>query len=304
MEETIEFYGFRGNIIFPDQITLFNFGLANNSRDKNQVFKSFFEKLKEEGRIDSKYQKRKYYLIFINQYDTIVHCQLARERIYDKYEMTSKKIIGTKDQDYPFINVFIELKSQKFLIESKTTIFENYNTCSDVIKNIMNKYLKSIEAEININPILEEQEFWNFFNDDNEVKSLNFSLAVPNLFDASDDATDFLNAARDNIGASNISLNFSNSKGGLKPNKNGMDSFVKYTSAGGGTWRLSYKNKDGATKKVNSEQKSKKISIKFYKEEINILDENKIETIKCEMDKIETVEKFKEELNEKEDNDN
>lgn len=302
MEEAIEFYGFRGNIIFPAQITLFNFGLANNSRDKNQVFKSFFEKLKEDGRIDSKYQKRKYYLIFISQYDTIVHCQLARERIYDKYEMTSKKIIGTKDQDYPFINVFIELKSQKFLIESKTTIFENYNTCSDVIKNIMNKYLKSIEAEININPILEEQEFWNFFNCDNEVKSLNFNLAVPNLFDASDDATDFLNAARDNIGASNVSLNFSNSKGELKPNKNGMDSFVKYTSAGGGTWRLSYRNKDGTTKKVNSEQKSKKISIKFYREEINMLDEDKIETIKYEMNKIETIEKFKEESNEKEDN--
>ena len=67
---------------------------------------------------------------------------MARERIYDKYEMTREKIIGTKDQDYPFINVFVELKTQKFLIESKTIIFENYNTCSDVIQNIMNKYLK------------------------------------------------------------------------------------------------------------------------------------------------------------------
>ena len=36
-------------------------------------------------------------------------------------------------------------------------------------------------------------------------------MAVPNLFDASDDATDFLNDARDNVGASKVSLNFSNS---------------------------------------------------------------------------------------------
>lgn len=298
MEEIIEFYGFRGNIIFPDQITLNSLGFENNSKDKNQVFKNFFEKVKEYGKIDSKYQKRKYYLIFINQYDTIIHCQLARERIYDKFEMTEEKIIGTKDQDYPFINIFVELESQKFLIESKTAIFENYNTCSDVIKNIMNKYLKNIDATIEINPILEEKEFWNFFNDENEVRSLNFNLAVPNLFDASNDATNFLNDARDNVGASNVSLNFSNSEGKLKPNRKGIDSFVKYTCAGGGTWNLKYINKNGETKKANSEQKSKKISIKFYKEEINSLNEEKIQIIKREMEKIETIKKFKEKLDE------
>lgn len=305
MEETIEFYGFRGNIIFPNQVTLFSLGFENNSKDKNQVFTNFFKELKENGRVDSEYQKRRYYLIFINQYDTIIHCQLARERIYDKYEMTREKIIGTKDQDYPFINVFVELKTQKFLIESKTIIFENYNTCSDVIQNIMNKYLKKIDATIDINPIIEEQEFWSFFIEDNEVKNLNFNLAVPNLFDASDDATSFLNDARDNVGASNVSLNFSNSEGRLKPNKEGIESFVKYTSAGGGTWRLNYKDKNGEIKSANSKQKSKKISIKFFREEINnLLDEKKVETIKYEMRKIETIEKFKEELDEKEDNNN
>lgn len=303
MEETMEFYGFRGNMIFPDQVTLFSLGFENNSRDKNQVFKNFFENLKNSGKVDSEYQKRRYYLIFINQYDSIVHCQLARERIFDKYEMTTEKIIGTKDQDYPFINVFVELKTQKFLIEAKTAIFDNYNTCSNVIENIMNKYLKDVDATINVNPIVEEQKFWKFFNDDNEVKNLTFSLTVPNLFDASDDATDFLNDARDNVGASNVSLNFSNSEGKLNPNKNGIESFVKYTSAGGGTWNLKYKNKNGDTRSVSSEQKSKKINIKFYKQEINSLNTEKVEMIKYEMQKIETIEKYKEELNEK-DSDN
>ena len=36
-----------------------------------------------------------------NQYDSIIQCQLARERIFDKYEMTKEKVIGTKDQDFP-----------------------------------------------------------------------------------------------------------------------------------------------------------------------------------------------------------
>ena len=303
MEETIEFYGFRGNIIFPNQVTLFSLGLENNSRDKNKVFTNFFEELKSSGKVDSEYQKRKYYLIFINQYDSIIQCQLARERIFDKYEMNKKKVIGTKDQDFPFINVFVELKTQKFLIESKTTVFDNYNTCSNVIQNIMNKYLKKVDATINVNPIVEEQKFWKFFEGDNEVKNLTFNLAVPNLFDASDDATRFLNDARDNVGASNVSLNFTNTEGKLQPNKEGIESFVKYTSAGGGTWNLKYKNKNGDTKNVSSEQKSKKISIKFLKNELNSLNKEKIERIKYEMQKIETIEKFREESSEK-DSDN
>lgn len=302
MEETVEFYGFRGNIIFPDQVTLFSLGFENNSKDKNQVFTNFFEDLKQKGRVDSEYQKRRYYMIFINQYDSIIHCQLARERVFDKYEMTQEKIIGTKDQDYPFINVFVELKTQKFLIESKTVIFENYNTCSDVIQNIMNKYFKKVDASIDINQIVEEREFWGFFEDDNEVKTLNFNLTVPNLFDASNDATNFLNDARDNVGASNVSLNFSNSEGKLKPNRNGIESFVKYTSAGGGTWSLNYKDKNGEKRSVSSKQKSKKICIKFFKEEINNLDTDKVEIIKCEMQKIETIEKFKEDSNEEDSN--
>ncbi len=304
MEETIEFYGFRGNIIFPDQVTLFSMGFENKSKDKNQVFKKFFEDLKENGRVDSEYQKRRYYLIFINQYDSIIHCQLARERISDKYEMTKEKIVGTKDKDFPFTNVFIELETQKFLIEYKSTIFKNHTTCGDVIQNIMNKYLKTIDATININPIAEEQEFWKYFENDNEVKNLNFNLTVPNLFDASDDATDFLNDARDNVGASNVSLNFSNSEGKLRPNKDGIESFVKYTSAGGGQWRLTYKDKDGQTRKASSKQKNKKICLKFFEDEINQLNEDKIKLIRFEMQKIETIEKFKEKIDEKEDNDN
>ena len=302
MEETVEFYGFRGNIIFPDQVTLFSFGFENNSKDKNQVFTNFFEDLKQKGRVDSEYQKRRYYMIFINQYDSIIHCQLARERVFDKYEMTQEKIIGTKDQDYPFINVFVELKTQKFLIEAKTVIFENYNTCSDVIQNIMNKYFKKVDASIDINQIVEEREFWGFFEDDNEVKTLNFNLTVPNLFDASNDAANFLNDARDNVGASNVSLNFSNSEGKLKPNRNGIESFVKYTSAGGGTWSLNYKDKNGEKRSVSSKQKSKKICIKFFKDEINNLDADKVEIIKYEMQKIETIEKFKEDSNEEDSN--
>lgn len=44
--------------------------------------------------------------------------------------------------------------------------------------------------------------------------------------------------------------------------------------------------------------------MRFFKDEINNLENDKINLIKFEMQKIETIEKFKEESNEKKDNDN
>lgn len=44
--------------------------------------------------------------------------------------------------------------------------------------------------------------------------------------------------------------------------------------------------------------------MRFFKDEINNLKNDKINLIKFEMQKIETIEKFKEESNEKKDNDN
>ena len=35
------FYGFRGNIMFPDQLSIYNINLKNNSESKNKVFRNF-----------------------------------------------------------------------------------------------------------------------------------------------------------------------------------------------------------------------------------------------------------------------
>ena len=44
MEEQIQFYGFRGNISFPNQISILNAGLEDNANTKNKLFVEFFSK--------------------------------------------------------------------------------------------------------------------------------------------------------------------------------------------------------------------------------------------------------------------
>ena len=89
-----------------------------------------------------------------------MHCQLARKRQYNKFELNdNSRIIDKVDEDYPYINVFVALKSQKFLIQANIEVFVIFNTSGDVIKNIMNSYLEKIGATIEINTILKEEDF-------------------------------------------------------------------------------------------------------------------------------------------------
>ena len=290
------FYDFRGNILFPSQSTIFNIGLQKNSISKNKIFREYFIMIEEKKKLESQYQNRLYYLIFKNKYDDVLHCQLARRKHFNKRELKDNNIIELEDSDYPYVNIFIELNSQKFLIESNTQVFENYNTCSKVIENIINNNLKEKDIRIELNPINEEPNFWNYFDDNSKVYNIEFKLASPNMFDAEDDATNFLKEAERNVGASKVILNFCNEEGNLKPNKNGIDSFIKYISAGGGTWKIRTENSNGERENVSSEQKSKKVNIPITYEELKnamlTLEQQKI--INDCFNKIETIEKFKE----------
>lgn len=299
MEKLGLFYGFRGNISFPDQMSIYNLNIKNDSTSKNEIFVEFFNALKEKRMISSQYQSRLYYLIFRNQYDNIIHCQLARRKKYNKHELADDGIIDSIDDDYPYINIFVELDSQKFLIESNTQTFENYNTCGDVIENIVNNYFKKYDIKIMLNPIVGEESFWEYFDSNTPVYNLEFSLCTPNLFDADDDATTFLKEAEKNTQANKVNMKFINSEGKIRPNKIGIDSFVKYATAGGGDWSMTIEGKNSSKQRISSKQKSTKINLPLTEEKLksNSIAQEKITIIRSRFLSIETIEKFKEDFN-------
>lgn len=290
------FYGFRGSILFPDQSSIFNYGLKNDSSSKNKIFRDFFEMIKDAKKFESLYQSRVYYLIFKNIYGDILHCQLARKKQFNKRQLVENDIIELEDNDYPYINIFIDLHAQKFLIESNTQVFENYNTCSKVIENIINNNLKTKDIRISLNPIVEEENFWKYFDEESKVYNIEFKLVSPNLFDAEDDATNFLNEAKEKVGSNIVTINFCNQEGNLKPNKTGIDSFVKYISQGGGTWRITTLNSQGTKDKISSQQKSTKVNLPISYDDLKKekLDLEQVRLVNNSFAKIERVEKFKE----------
>lgn len=296
MNESIVFYGFRGFITFPVQRSIFNMNISNDTEGKNKVFRNFFDFVQEKQMINSLYQSRTYILIFKNRYGDLIHCQLARKKKFNKRELVENNIVECEDNDYPYVNIFIDLKSQKFLVESKTLVFENYATCGTVLENIINNNLSKKDIKITLSQITEEENFWKYFNDESKVYNIELNLITPNIFGAEDAADALLKDAQENIGSEKVSLKFSNSEGNLKPNNVGMGSFIRYISAGGGNWKITVLANNGRKEKISSTTKSTKVKIPFSMEKLNnqMLDEKDIIYLLNGFNSIEIFEKLKE----------
>lgn len=261
MNEEKNFYVFRGNIEFKD-LNLFNYNIENTKENKNRIFNSFFEKLEECEVLKSKYRKRQYLMIFCRRYDDLVHFQLARRKEYMKYDFVDNSIVGILDDSYPNVNVFVDLKGQKFMIESNSDTFENYDTCRTVIKNIMDNVLSKRGIYIALEEIVEESSFWQYFDNDFNVYSIEFKLNAPNLLGSADAAGILMKDSNENLNANKVTIKFENKNGKIKPStKRGIESFVKYACDGGGDWKLKYREKSGKRLSCSNSRKGIKLNI-------------------------------------------
>ena len=290
------FYGFRGSIVFPDQTSIYDVGYENNSISKNKIFRKCIKVVEENKKLKSKYLKRAYYLIYKNKYGDIVHCQLARKKSIKKRTLENDTIVEELDEDYPYVNVIIELKSQKFLIEYDSQVYENYDTCSKVIRNIINYNLNPKSIEFELNPITREQDFWKYFSNNSKIYSIEFRLIYPNIFDSEDEAENLIKDVNEKTGGTQLSISVSNGHHQkLTLKKEGIDSFVRYASKGGGYWKMKYTDSNNKSKTVDSHQTSNKINIPISYDDFrnSSLSSDQIDILIANFNKIEAEEKLK-----------
>lgn len=296
MVEKITFSCFRGMVVFSGQIDLFSQDLEDNSETKNKLFRNFFDILSNKKVFESDYNTRKYLMLYKNTYGDIVHFQLARKSEFNKHEFDGSEIVDQIDEDYPYVNVFVDMNTQKFIIERNAKTFENYETPASVIKNIMDSNFEYSILSVEINPIVFEREFWELFDDNKKVFNIEFSLDVPNLFNMRGEAETMLTEAKKNVNADRVSLKLSNKDGNLSiPNKDGIDSYVAYANGGGGTWSLVKANEEGGTTRITSGNIIKKIDIHIDSVKLNVneLSKDNIDIIIKALNEIEPIESLK-----------
>lgn len=293
MKKEKKYYAFRANIAF-ENINLFNFKEEDNKVNRNLLFREFFKDLKEE-KLKSIYVRREYILLYICEENDLVHCKLARKRNISINNIDGFELKERIEEDYPYVNVFIELKHQKILIENNTSVFDNVITAKKEIEKIMssNFYLKN--AIIKLNPIVKQNEFEDHIKKYDSIYSIKFKLSVPNWLDGESSAEDFLTDVRNVTFGDSVDLTIKNSTGNLALNNPSINSFVRYSSSGAGTWEMVCKNNNEkrTTIKSGDLNESVMIILDLDMEENKIL-VHQLESINCAFNKIEEIEKFKE----------
>lgn len=268
-----DFYAFRCSVIYNNQLSLFQNEADNTPQGKNEVFRKILEKLKKSKKLFSAYDKRNYLLLYLRNYNDVIHCQLGRETSKKQsiLELDKGKFVKEDAKEYPYINIFINIKSQKIFTQCNTNVFKNSITAGKVMSNIITNFINETNDNVKIDliPITESSRFWYFFDNHIPVYNITFNLDTPNIFDLPDLGYKLIKSASQDINSTDMQLTFNNEEGKLNPNKNSFNSIIELIASGGGRWAVKYLNSHGKKRTATSTNKEKKCSIEISNDDLN-----------------------------------
>ncbi len=251
----------QASIVFNQQMSLFDNSIEDTKEGRNKAFRQLFDTIIERKTIKAVSNGTEnliFYRIKLNK--DILYLQLARRKKIDTYQLDSieKDLINIPVDNYPPLNVFVNLSKQQFAIEHKANILSIDATIS-ALNSVFKKVAK--QCSVFFNTVDSVSDFWSVVNEQEGVKEISFDLTVPNLFGASDAAKKLVDGAKDNLNADSVSIGFKNEKGRLSASFQTIESFVKYASHAG-SWKLRLKKPgDKQYKVIRSSDFSVKKSI-------------------------------------------
>lgn len=239
----VKFLLLQASVVFNQQCSMFD-KYVDTKEGRNNAFRDVVDTIKDRRKIRLNSKTSEYYFIYISNIDeNIIYCQLAKKTKLERYTMEENGVKPDLIDNYPPINVFINLRLQQFAVEVNTSILSNEAT-QKVISSLINCLIKDFNIFFSI--IQDKKEFWELIANDESVQEITFDLVVPNFFGATGDAKQLVEDAKNKINADHVELSFKNQKGKLKISMESFDSYVKYASYSG-DWKIKYKEY-GATR--------------------------------------------------------
>ena len=237
MAKETKFILLQGSVVFNQQIGLFDV-YEDTKEGRNKAFRDVIEKFISKKVVKVNPRTSEYVLLYkLHINDNLLYCQLARKTQLDTYNLEGNDIKQGQIDNYPPLDVFIDLRKQQFAVELNTTIL-----AETAIESTISKLFNSLTKGFNIfiNAIQNTNEFWELVKDEDAIQEISFDLIAPNFFNATGAASDLVSGAKEELNADSVVLSFKNKKGKLKAEIEAIDSFVKYSSATG-SWKLKIK---------------------------------------------------------------
>jgi hypothetical protein len=282
VNDELKFYAYRYFIIPSEVSSIFQMLV----HDKDVLINDIFFNLEKSIKMSKIINNRKLILCFNRKIgDSIYILKFAKEKRYTRYEEGDNDIEDTKDSDYPFIYVIVDIKRHVILIQQKSSVYSNVTTAINKLREWLITGNEMYDYQLKIDEITHEHIFWEYVDKSDELYEIFLRMKSPNIFDGFLEANTILKKIREILNNTETNIKFMNEKGKLQVNRNVFDTFIKYITGGGGEWKLKVLH-DGAIKTPKSKDNKKSVLLSHNDEnELNASDK----MIKMKLDEVDEI---------------
>lgn len=279
-EKGVLFYAYRYFVVHSGQISLFEKG-------KRNIIEELVNECQQKKKLIFEIDNRKHLLIHAKSYNAEIHLfKFCKDFPITKFKLDEKlsDIIESKESNFPYIFVLIDITQQIILLEKKTTVFQTIAACKNVFSLFVETYIHDPNYSFSMDEITDSRTFWANIEDAEQIFELKLNLKSPNLFGGIYETNDFLKKIKKSFNNEETDIKLKNKNGNLTVTHDAMDDPLKYAGSGGGNWRLVLKRK-GRTKRtsVSSSKSVKTIEITDFEEEYRLIPGKEV------MDKIRSI---------------
>lgn len=234
---------------------------VNSYDDLVEKKNQFLAEILNKGKLNFEHSKSKISLRFDGSGDDVF---IFRINVLRKLKRHTSDFKVEQIEDYPAVRIaFHNDKSKQIIaIERNGKAFANPETVSHIIENNLNRYLKSKNLAIYIEPIYSKEDFWEVVKKyENRIRQLDFELIRPNMSNISSKIDEQLKVLENSVDAHRLNLKLQSSKKAnliVDRQNPQIDGLVEYASQGGGN--VSFKIK-GLRKKVKTTKTPTEINI-------------------------------------------
>lgn len=167
-----------------------------------------------------------------------------------------------QDESWPrcYVIVWNHPDEQIIAIEHRTVVSPSTKTIIKQLETRLNNILEKSNLHSNILPIFNKEDFWELISKE-RISKIEFHLVTPNMASISSSISDEMKQLQKSINAATATVSLAAEKNNelvLSPDNQQIKDLVDYSSAGGGTIKVS---EYGTKKTIDTEKQSVSVNI-------------------------------------------
>ncbi len=253
------FYIYRYNIIEGEQLEL---SFDSHGHNKENYINNIILNLSRNRKTKWSYKGHEYIFYGWGNDKSLIIGKLAKQHDEEVLTEGETDIEERLLHALKFVYIIIDLTSQIFLIENKTSVFNETDVPSRIFEHFLQSMATNLNYSIIIEPFVHEKKFWESVSEENKVFKVDFCLSGENMPGSIGGYTKYvMQLLNEETRNDSLKLSLRNANGLLKITRKIFTELLDYIKGARGSYKVKYQTPDGETRWLCSEKEKQTMSI-------------------------------------------